>query len=252
MPFTLSHPAAIALFRRLVRRGHLALSALAIGTMSPDFEYLWRLRPAWKWSHTWLGLFYFCLPVGLATLAVWVFFVRDPVRVLLALPNSKLALTPRWWLQAAGAIIIGALSHVVWDGFTHGYDWASALFPVLWSRVVVAGVSIRWFNVLQHLSTVFGGLVVLGWLARELAKGSPRALLLPWRIRVFAGGAALTAALGVWNATRWGRASDHWTPQVQLAHAAVGGLLGCGIAVLMYAAFHRSIVPSSEFVEPPA
>jgi hypothetical protein len=153
MPFTLSHPAILAPFWPLVRRNHLPLCALAIGTLSPDFEYLWRLRTEWRWSHTPLGVLYFCLPVALAALGLWVALLRIPTRRLLAMPPASLSTSGRWWILAAAAIVIGATTHVVWDGFTHGAGWATNLAPVLRQRVRVGGLGIPTFNLLQHLST---------------------------------------------------------------------------------------------------
>ncbi|HET7456508.1 MAG TPA: DUF4184 family protein, partial [Gemmatimonadaceae bacterium] len=86
MPFTLSHPAAAGALHPLVRRGWLPLSALVVGTMAPDFEYLIHLRPLALWGHSAVGLFAFCLPAGLAVLAAWELVVRDPVRGLIGLP----------------------------------------------------------------------------------------------------------------------------------------------------------------------
>src|SRR5437773_1761508 len=88
MPFTLSHPAAAALFRGLVKRGALPLSALAIGTMAPDFEYLLRLEPMSYWSHTPVGIFAFCLPIGLVSFVIWEGVLEKPVRRLLAVPDD--------------------------------------------------------------------------------------------------------------------------------------------------------------------
>src|SRR5207237_829207 len=47
------------------------LSALIIGTWTPDFEYVLLLRPGGKFGHTPLGILVFCLPLGLAVWAVF-------------------------------------------------------------------------------------------------------------------------------------------------------------------------------------
>jgi hypothetical protein len=241
MPFTLSHPAAAAPFWPLVRRNWLPLSALAIGTLSPDFEYLWRLRTEWRVSHTPLGILDFCLPVGLATLALWIYVLRTPTRRLLALPPAPLNTPRRWWLLSAAAIVLGAATHIVWDGFTHGFDWALRLAPGLQHTVRVGSLAIPVFNLLQHASTVIGGLIVLGWLVHEIRDGEPKALLVPWRITVCGALVATAGLLAVWNALRAGTVSGYWSGQLLVSRAGVGGLLGLGVALVVYAIVYRLI-----------
>ncbi|HET9709544.1 MAG TPA: DUF4184 family protein [Gemmatimonadales bacterium] len=241
MPFTLSHPAAAAPFWPLVRRNWLPLSALAIGMLSPDFEYLWRLRTEWRVSHTPLGILDFCLPTGLAALGLWVHLVRTPTRDLLALPKDVRDTSPRWWLVSAAAILLGAATHIVWDGFTHGFDWAVRLVPGLQHTVRLGSLSIPVFNLVQHTSTVIGGLIVLGWLVHEIRGGEPRALLAPWRIT--ACGALVTVAglVAMWNALRGRSVIGYWSGQVLLSRAGVGGLLGLGVGLVAYAIAYRVI-----------
>ena len=242
MPFTLAHPAAIAPFWPLVRRGHMPVCAFAIGAMSPDFEYLWRLSTEWKWSHSPPGLLYFCLPVSLLTLAFWVGVVREPTRRLLALPSVGLSSSGLWWLVASAAILAGAATHIVWDGFTHGFGWAVRLVPLLRTRISVGGVDLPLFNILQHLSTITGGIVVLAWLWSELRAGTPRALMMPWRVAVFAALGTVMGAVGVWNAARWGTASDYSSLQILVGRAAIGALLGLAMGLLAYAVMYRLVV----------
>ena len=49
---------------------------------------------------------------------------------------------------------MGALTHVVWDAFTHSGRWGVQLFPGLAETVHVGGVSIRGFKLLQYGSSV--------------------------------------------------------------------------------------------------
>src|SRR5262245_66554750 len=78
MPFTLAHPAAVIPLKR-----YLPLSALVVGSLSPDLEYLVRLRAVSHLSHTLTGLFSFCLPVGLVLLWLFHRFVKQPLTLLM-------------------------------------------------------------------------------------------------------------------------------------------------------------------------
>jgi hypothetical protein len=246
MPFTLSHPAAAAPFWPLVRRSWLPLSALAIGTMSPDFECLWRLRTESRVSHTPLGILDFCLPVGLVALALWVYVLRTPTRRLLALPPAPLDTPRRWWLLSAAAIVLGAATHIVWDGFTHGLDWAVRLVPGLQHIVRLGSLAIPVFNLLQHASTVIGGLIVLGWLVQEIREGAPSALLAPWRITVGAALLAVAGLLAVWNALRAETFSGYWSGQVLVSRAGVGGLLGLVVGLVAYAIIYHLVAETPQ------
>ena len=71
MPFTPAHAAAAWPARKVLAQ--LPLSALIIGTLSPDFEYFLRLAPITRWAHTPAGVVFFCIPVSIV---VWLVFRR--------------------------------------------------------------------------------------------------------------------------------------------------------------------------------
>lgn len=70
MPFTISHTAAVLPFARHLNRWR-ALSAVVIGSMVPDFTLLVPWSSQRVDSHSIVGLFTFCLPIGLA--CYWLF-----------------------------------------------------------------------------------------------------------------------------------------------------------------------------------
>jgi len=127
MPFTISHAAAVLPFTRPLARWRL-LSAAVIGSMVPDFGWLMPLRPARFETHSLDALLTFCLPVGLASYWLFQLLVRTPIMELL--PPGAYA---RWrwseapadyrsvkqWIWAACGLLAGAITHLVWDAFTH-------------------------------------------------------------------------------------------------------------------------------------
>lgn len=193
MPLTFAHPVAAVPFTRL----GLPLSALVVGSMSPDFVYFLRLRPGGEFGHTVPGLLLSDLPASL--LVLWVFH-RWLARPLLELApravQERLAPVagrfafgpPSRWLRIVLAVLLGAATHVLWDGFTHGNGWAVERWPGLREPVGLGSLGdVRLFKLLQHGSSLAGllALAALGawWLRRTppVARVSPR---LPSAVRL--------------------------------------------------------------------
>ncbi|MBI4862991.1 MAG: DUF4184 family protein [Candidatus Riflebacteria bacterium] len=168
MPFTIVHAAA-ALPIRWLSSARLPLAALVVGSMSPDFEYPFRLAAVGRLGHTTGGIFTFCLPVGMAALVFfeyrlwpWVVYLAPGghrerlVTVPPCRPQSLQAI-----ITCAVAIVVGAASHLAWDAFTHRNGWVVQQVPMLKQRLVsVGGLDIHVYQLLQQGSTVLGLLVL--------------------------------------------------------------------------------------------
>jgi hypothetical protein len=180
MPFTISHAAAVLPFARPLARWKL-LSATLIGSMVPDFGLLMPWRPPRIDTHSAASLLTFCLPVGLA--AFWIFqrLVRTPV--MSVLPEAAYARWQRFggpadlgsliqWLLAAAGVVAGAVTHLVWDGFTHEDARGLRMIPSLLDPAVdIAGYRLVGARLWQDLSSLLGLAVVLGFVAYGLRPG---------------------------------------------------------------------------------
>jgi hypothetical protein len=190
MPFTISHAAA-ALPVHALGRSRLPLAALMIGSVTPDLVFYIPRYVEYDNSHSLSGVFTFCMPLGLL---VWWFFIRVLERPTLSwLPEAwrtRIAPTPRpdlrAWLWAALAVVLGAITHLIWDSFTHSETPVVNALPAFRNQVFSAGgVPVRLYFLLQVLSSVFGLVVLAGWalriprkprvpLAVEVAEALPR------------------------------------------------------------------------------
>ena len=144
MPYPFAHPAAVLpLVRPMGRFG--VTSALVIGSMVPD---AWYLVPglARADSHSAAGLLWFCLPAGLL---VYIAFQLFRGRAVSAAP----------WHAVVVSLLVGALTHLGWDGVAHSYSWNGV-------------------HVLQHASTVLGAAFVVWWCYRSLRLAAMAAALL--------------------------------------------------------------------------
>lgn len=169
MPFTFSHPAIVLPLTYLPKRW-FSLTGLVIGSLAPDFEYFLRMRVKSDYSHTLDGLFWFDLPLGILLTFIFHNIVRGSLFDNLPdfLKSRFSAFTQfDWnrhfkknWLTVTISILTGAASHVFWDGFTHFHGYFAETIPVLTNNIDFLGKQIPILKILQHSSTLTGGLVI--------------------------------------------------------------------------------------------
>lgn len=170
MPFTFSHP-AIVLPLTFLPRKWFSLTGLVIGSLTPDFEYFLRMRIKSNYSHTIDGLFWFDLPLGFLLALIFHNIVRD--RLFDNLPTffkSRFSTFKQFdwnehfkknWLIVLISILIGAASHIFWDSFTHDHGYFVQTISTLQNSVDFLGRQIPILKILQHSSTLLGGLVIV-------------------------------------------------------------------------------------------
>jgi len=170
MPFTFSHPAIILPLTYLPTRW-FSLTGLVIGSLTPDFEYFLRMRIESKYSHTIDGLFWFDLPLGLILAFIFHNLVRNSL-----IENLPTFLKTRFvsfcqfdwnrsflknWFVVLISILIGASSHIFWDSFTHNHGYFVQSIPLLTNTIDFFGNQVPTVKILQHSSTLIGGLVIV-------------------------------------------------------------------------------------------
>lgn len=176
MPLTFpSHAAAVLPLLHLPGARSLPASALVLGSTAPDLVYL--VGTLGAAAHHPAGLLGFCLPAGVLAflyLEALVLPVVGPVLVAASparvRPTLARVVGPRplprtvgAWALVLLALLVGAATHQLWDGFTHAWMWpARALYPG--TTVSLFGHPILLSRVLQHSSSVLGLLVVLAYL----------------------------------------------------------------------------------------
>ncbi|WP_314413199.1 DUF4184 family protein [Streptomyces kroppenstedtii] len=227
MPFTLSHAAAVLPAVRAdgSGRGRLVPAVLVAGSFAPDMTYyaasvLPQAMEFGDFTHSFTGVFTFDVLVAWALVGAWL-VLREPLVALLprsrqgrvgallrcgaprARPRPSLAL---WWYVSA---VSGALTHVVWDAFTHLDRWGMRVLPVLGREI--AGSPLYWY--LQYGGSALAAVVIAVFLVvalrRQSGAGPVGVPVLSARDRALAGaligGCAVVAA--VRRATRWW---DYW------------------------------------------
>lgn len=174
MPFTFAHPAAAVPLRRLLGRAGV-LSALVIGSMAPDLTYFVPFGVDRASTHSLAGVLWFCLPLGFLTYHIFNFLVRPVIYVLLPpswrdrlapLSDSPFQTRPPTWAVLV-SIVVGALTHLLWDAWTHGDGFFVVNLPILQTRLGrFYGYRITLYKVLQHGSTLLGFVCLGLWVKK--------------------------------------------------------------------------------------
>lgn len=186
MPFTPSH----ALVALPFIRTPLVPAAIAIGAMTPDLPLFLRgVGLDYSFTHT-LGNVVWTALVAFVLFMIWRIVLRPAVGEFA--PRWLAARIPAEWSQSgahaarvavgvgskrplypvllAVSLILGVLSHILWDLFTHEGRWGVDAFPALdemWGPLT----GYKW---LQHGSSVIGLLVIGIWALLRLRRAEPR------------------------------------------------------------------------------
>jgi Domain of unknown function (DUF4184) len=180
MPFTISHAALVLPFSRLLARWRL-LSAVVIGAMVPDFGLFFPWHMYRFETHSAVALFTFCLPVGMATYWIFQYLIKTPM--LEVLPDGAYArwrlysspadsMSVRQWILVACGLLAGAVTHLVWDAFTHENARGVRMIPWLEEPVVDIGTHhVGGVRLLQDGSSLIGLAIVLVLVCYGLRRG---------------------------------------------------------------------------------
>ncbi|MDQ8012314.1 MAG: DUF4184 family protein [Flavobacterium nitrogenifigens] len=170
MPFTFSHPVIIVPLRYLPK-SWFSITALVIGSLTPDFEYFLRMKVKSDYSHTLYGIFWFDLP--LALLLAFLFhnltrnllfqnlpsFIRS--RILVFTDFNWNVYFKRNWLIVLISLLIGIFSHILWDAFTHKHGYFVNQITALQNTISIFGTEIPLWKIAQHSSTFIGAVILL-------------------------------------------------------------------------------------------
>ena len=260
MPFTLSHPAAVVPIRR-----YGILSALVVGSMMPDTLYfLPGLSGHRGYAHSLPGLFFYCLPAGIALLWLYHKLLKKPLialfpasqhgKLLAASPDFHL-LPLRHLVVIVASVIMGAASHLTWDSFTHPNGWIASRFAIFHSFLPFPRpFHLQVTEALQYSNSVLGLLVLAiyyrRWLKSAQASHHAAELHLPQAFRVlmltaFAAGAVAPAIALVASNPGWLHLRRDF-----IGDSAVDGIKMVCLEILVFAAaWHLGHTPAQGTAE---
>jgi hypothetical protein len=164
MPFTFAHPAIVVHLSKSKLR--LSLTGLIAGSIVPDFEFFFRMKVDENIGHHPIGFVLFDLPMALLLCYAYHNIVR----------NQFVNHLPNWYkcrfigfinfnwnqyvkenvIRVLVSLIIGIASHLLWDACTHHDGFFVLLYPILSNTLVLAGLGIPVYSILQVLSSILG------------------------------------------------------------------------------------------------
>lgn len=224
MPYPFAHPVAVLPLVRPMGRFAVA-SALVIGSVLPDMWYFVPLASRAD-SHSAAGLFWLCLPAGFAAYVMFHLLLKHPLIALLPQAVSRrlgsftspgLPAVP--WHAVILSLLVGALTHILWDGLTHSNDHA-----------------VHGHNWLQHANTALGTAILAWWIWRKLRRAPVAAA--PAELSALARACTTVAlvgamALSAWWSAEWS-AFDLAALRSFLRNAGMAGIQGLCLALFAY------------------
>lgn len=168
MPFTLSHMVLAPPVYKIMR-GKLPLAALAIGCMTPDLYRLFTSSDL-AITHQWSSLFSYNLALGGLMCLLWYYLYRPLLYRFFNLSHPLQLTSPQQYLSfifySALSIILGAASHILWDGLTH-FDYRTyAFYDFLALQVQLGSHTYAMHFLLQILFSIIA-LPPLFWMLKK-------------------------------------------------------------------------------------
>jgi hypothetical protein len=204
--------------------------ALLVGTVLPDLAFIVGGYGLNERSHLGYG------PVMMAPLGVMLYVWAEalvlpalraalPSRARSLCTSRGLVTTPAGWACAIGAVVLGAYSHLLFDGFTHARSWPAVdLYP----RLVASA--------LQYVASVVGSVIVVIWAIRRMRTALPDPAAPRWRGGLRALG--ITTLVGATVGLAIGVAALGWPAHgrdvvlLAMAPTAIGGFVGVTVAAM--------------------
>lgn len=158
MPLTFAHPAAVLPFSRNSR--YLNFLAMVLGSMAPDFEYFLHGQPHAVIGHTFLGFFVYNLPLVAVVYCIYSAWVHRALfahlpgclqDTYIKKPHAGKVMKLIVFVYSA---LLGMLTHVVWDAFTHSGGFMVRNIAFL--NTTVTSFEIPIYKFLQHGGTLIG------------------------------------------------------------------------------------------------
>ncbi|MGE7023538.1 DUF4184 family protein [Solibacillus cecembensis] len=169
MPLTFAHPAAVLPFSR--KSKYIHFPALVLGSMAPDFEYFLRGQPIGDIGHTFSGFLTYNLPLVAFFYLIFHFFIYQTLfnqMPAFLQDSTKSRLHANYAMRViifVYSALLGMLTHITWDSFTHQNGYMVQKFPTTLAHTfTIFHFDIPLYKFLQHGSTLVGLMLIIGYM----------------------------------------------------------------------------------------
>lgn len=189
MPLSSAHPAIVLPLCKLSKKW-ISSTAIIIGSISPDLEYFYHLKPLRTFGHQFAHAWWFDLLITITLCFIFHNLIRNvlidyfPPFLKRRFILYKIFNWNEHFFKFFPAIffssLIGIYSHLIWDEFTHVGSHVVNAIPFLNTYLFeVFGRKIYICNLLQHISSLGGTFIVIGVIL-SLPKNQNQIDILNW------------------------------------------------------------------------
>jgi hypothetical protein len=239
MPFTLAHPiAALPLWKLSQKR--LNLLGLMVGAIVPDMAYFLSLQPIESVRHTLPGVLTYGIAEGLLLVAIVRYILLRPLLAIgpktitqrCQIPTSPQSFSIVDFVLLIVSIGLGAMSHLIWDSFSHETGWF--VQNIAWLRQDVGRMPI--YKLVQYLSGLLGLVGLGGWIYTWWRQAEPMIAnrSLPLRLKAIVwSGIGLITLLFIWLAIGLHASSIDTTATI-VVRGIIGAISGSFAGLVLY------------------
>lgn len=189
MPFTFAHP-VIVLPLKKVNPDWFSTTGLIVGSIAPDLPYFAIMDAQLNFGHSWIGVFLLDLPLSFLVAIVFHLWIRNNLIMHLPSPLDNkyydytkfdfLYSLKQKWLTIAISMIVGVVSHLIWDEFSKPEGLMYYLNPSFFEQTINMGpFSIHLYDLIERTGSIVG-LIVMIWiiLQKKVSISMPASLSL--------------------------------------------------------------------------
>lgn len=173
MPFTFSHPAIVLPLKKM-KASWFSSTGLVIGSIAPDLPYFVTMDAQTNIGHTFIGIFIIDLPISFLVAIAFHLWVRNNLIMHLPSPLDRkyydytkfdfLYYLKQKWFVIAVSILIGIISHLIWDDFTKPDGVVYYFNPSFFKQIIHIGpLNTHLYRLIERTGSVLG-LLLLMWI----------------------------------------------------------------------------------------
>lgn len=173
MPFTFAHPSIVL----PLKSKYFNFSGLILGSMAPDLIYFVLFSPSSNLGHRFWGFLLFNLPMCFLLNYLFYKYIQElfictlpnfiSKKYMYIIKNKNMLLNKRDILIFTYSCLIGMVTHVLWDGFTHNTGFFVQNMKFLSGSITLFYLNIPVYKILQHGSTLVGFFIIFVYIYKN-------------------------------------------------------------------------------------